>query len=98
MTQEVLKTKIDSLQQLTTGANVSAANRNFFILPNQVVKVSENLDAFIVGPYHQMRSAEKVDGKDPEVYRFYSIREIRETIAKLEELTKPVAPPPPAKK
>jgi hypothetical protein len=93
MTQDDLKLKIDSLQQLTTGKNISTANRNFFILPNQAVKITENVDAIIVGPYHQMRSAEKVDGKDPEVYRFYSIREIRETIGKLEVLTKPVAPP-----
>jgi hypothetical protein len=34
-----------------------------------------------------MRSAEKKDGEDPEVYRFYSIKEIRETIAKLQALT-----------
>jgi len=34
-----------------------------------------------------MRSAEKVDGKDPEIYRFYSIKEIREMIAKLQALT-----------
>jgi hypothetical protein len=92
MTQDDLKLKIDSLQQLTTGKNISAANRNFFILPNQAAKITENVDAIIVGPYHQMRSAEKVDGKDPEVYRFYSIREIRETIGKLEALTKPVVP------
>lgn len=92
VTQEELKSKIDSLQQLTAGKNISAANRNYFILPNQAVKITDNLDAFIVGPYHQMRSAEKVDGKEPEVYRFYSIREIRETISKLEALTRPTAP------
>jgi hypothetical protein len=45
-----------------------------------------------------MRSAEKVDGQAPEVYRFYSIREIRETIGKLEELTKPTTAAEPAKK
>jgi len=91
LTQDDLKLKIDSLQQLTTGKNISAANRNFMILPNQLVKITENIDAIIVGPYHQMRTAEKVDGKDPEVYRFYSIKEIRETIEKLEGLTKPVS-------
>ncbi len=92
LTQDDLKLKIDSLQQLTTGKNISAANRNFFILPNQLVKISDNIEAIIVGPYHQMRTAEKVDGVDPEVYRFYSIREIRETIGKLEALTKPTVP------
>ncbi len=90
LTQEVLKQKIDSLILLSEGKNVSAANRNFFILPNQATKISENNTAQVVGPYHQMRSAEMVDGKEPEVYRFYSIKEIREMIVKLQALT--VAP------
>ena len=90
ITQESLKQKIDSLLLLTAGKNVSAANRNYFILPNQAVKITGNVAAEIVGPYHQMRSAEMVDGKEPEIYRFYSIREIREMIAKLQALT--VAP------
>jgi hypothetical protein len=34
-----------------------------------------------------MRSAAKINGKDPEVYRFYSIKEVRETVGKLEALT-----------
>ncbi len=89
VTQEDLKHKIDSLQQIIIGKNVSAANRNFFILPSQVVKISDNLEATVVSPYHQMLSAEKVEGKDPEIYRFFSVKEVRETIAKLEALTKP---------
>ena len=89
VTQDDLKHKIDSLQQLIIGKNVNAANRNFFILPNQVVKISDNLESTVVSPYHQMLSAEKVEGKDPEIYRFFSVKEVRETIAKLEALTKP---------
>ena len=87
MSQDELKVKIDSLQQLVAAKNVSTASHNFFILPNQAVKITDNLDAIIVGPFHQMTTAEKVDGKAPEVYRFYSIREIRETITKLEGFT-----------
>jgi hypothetical protein len=87
MSQDELKLKIDSLQQLVVAKNVSAANHNFFILPNQAVKITDNIDAIIVGPFHQMTTAEKIDGKAPEVYRFYSIREIRETITKLEGFT-----------
>lgn len=90
MTQDELKVKIDSLYQLTTAKNISAANHNFFIVPNQAIKITDNLDAIIVGPFHQMTTAAKVDGKEPEVYRFYSIREIRETIQKLEGFTKVV--------
>ncbi|NCI47786.1 hypothetical protein [Sediminibacterium soli] len=87
MTQDELRHRIDSLHLLLEGKNVSAANRNFFLLPKTAVRVSENTDAEIVGPYHQMRSAAKVDGKEPEVYRFYSIKEVRETVGKLEGLT-----------
>jgi hypothetical protein len=45
------------------------------------------MDAFIVGPYHRMSSIEKTGDKEPEVYRFYSVKEVRETIGKLEKLT-----------
>lgn len=87
ITQEDLARRIDSLNLLVEGKNVSAANRNFFILPKSVVKLSDNVQAEVVGPYHQMSSAERKDGQDPEIYRFYSIKEIRETIAKLQALT-----------
>ena len=87
ITQEQLKHKIDSLQMLIENKNITPANRNFFILPKYAAKISDNMDAEVVGPYHQMRSAEKVNGKDPEIYRFYSIKEIREMIGKLQALT-----------
>ncbi|MDD2793211.1 MAG: hypothetical protein PHD73_08525 [Sediminibacterium sp.] len=94
ISQESLKQKIDSLILLSEGKNVSAANRNFFILPNQATKITDNANAQVVGPYHQMRSAEKVDGVDPEIYRFYSIKEIREMIVRLQALTVAPAPKP----
>jgi hypothetical protein len=87
MTQAFLKQSIDSLEHLIQGKNISAANRNYFILPMTAVKVTTNMDAFIVGPFHQMTSIEKVEGKQPEVYRFYSVKEIRETINNLVKLT-----------
>ena len=87
-TQEELKHGIDSLIQLTQGKNISAANRNFFVLPKTAVKISDNLDAFVVGPFHRMTSVEKDGDKVPEVYRFYSIQEIREIIDQLTALTK----------
>lgn len=87
MTQAFLKQSIDSLEQLIQGKNISATNRNFFILPMSAVKVTTNMDAFIVGPFHQMTSIEKLEDKEPEVYRFYSVKEIRETIKNLTALT-----------
>jgi len=87
MTQEELKHNIDSLQQMTEGKNTSAANRTFFIPPNTAVKITANTEATIVGPYHRMTSIEKKGNEKPEVYRFYSIKEVRETIDKLQKLT-----------
>lgn len=87
ITQEALRVKIDSLHNLVNNKNVGKATRNFYILPNSAVHLTDNFDAIVVGPFHQMRSAESKDGKAPEVYRFYSIKEIRETIAKLEGMT-----------
>lgn len=92
-TQDFIKQQLDSLQQLIANQNVSAANRNFFVLPNHAVKVTDNTDAFIVGPFHKMTSIAKQGDKEPEVYRFYMVSEIRETIAHLQEQT--TAPPSP---
>jgi hypothetical protein len=86
-TQEEVKLKIDSLQQLVENKNISAANKNFYILPNHAAKVTDNTDAIVVTPFHQMRAIEVKGDTKPEVYRFYSIKEIRETIEKLKELT-----------
>jgi len=88
MTQDELKHNIDSLQQMVENKNINAASRTFFILPNTSAKITSNTDAFIVGPYHRMTSIAKEGDKDPEVYRFYSIKEVRETIEKLTALTK----------
>jgi hypothetical protein len=89
MSQVELKHRIDSLQQLMEGRNVSEANKNFFILPKYAAHITSNTEAEVVGPYHQMRSAAKVDGKEPEIYRFWSIKEIREIVTKLQVLATP---------
>ena len=91
--RSLLKQQLDSLQKLIKDSNVSAANRNYFILPNHAVKVTDNTDAFIVGPFHQMTSIKKEGDKEPEVYRFYMVSEIRETIDHLKSVT--TAPPSP---
>jgi hypothetical protein len=88
--QSKMKHDLDSLRLLVDDKNVSDANRNFYILPNHAARISDNINAQVIGPYHRMTSAEKIDGKIPEIYRFYSIKEIRETIAKLEGLTAPI--------
>jgi hypothetical protein len=91
ISQEELKTKIDSLNKLTTGANVSPANHNFFILPNQLSKVTSNMDAKVFGPFNKIPSTIEADqnGKAPEIYKFYSNNELRQLIANLKKLTIP---------
>lgn len=89
VSQEELKLKIDSLVKLTTGSNVSNANHNFIVLPNQFVKVSSNIQAQVFGPFTKIPGtldADK-DGKAPEIYKFYTNNEMRELIARLKKMT-----------
>lgn len=89
MTQEELKVKIDSLVQLTTGTNVSAASHNYFIIPNQLTKVSTNTNARIFGPFTKIPGSLEADkdGKAPEVYKFYTNTEMRDLIVRLKKNT-----------
>lgn len=86
VSQDEIKQRIDSLEQLIVGKNVSAANRNFIVYPNTGVKLTNNPDAEVVAPFHQMTSVAVVEGKEAEVYRFYTTNEIREIIAKAKAL------------
>lgn len=83
LSQEDLKQKIDSLQKLLTGTNVSAANRNFLIRPNQLQLVTENVQARIIGPFQPIPATLDAgsDGKGPELYKFYTSGEMRDMIA-----------------
>jgi len=86
ISQEVLKQKLDSLQKLTRNENVSEANRNYFIVPGKMVKISSNTQGKVFGPYTPIPGAFDA-GSVPEVYKFYSIGEIREIIANLQKMT-----------
>jgi hypothetical protein len=90
ISQESLKAKIDSLQQLTAGTNVSAAKRNYLVAPNQIVKVSANSNARIYGPFRKVPDVIEpaTDGKELEIYKFSTNNEVRETIEKLTKMTK----------
>lgn len=91
ITQEMIQKSIDSLIALTEGKNISVANKNYYVLPFTAVKVTSNVNAFIVGPFHNITTLEKDGDKIPEVYRFFSIKEIREKIEKQKAMT--IAPP-----
>ncbi|HEY4206021.1 MAG TPA: hypothetical protein VGM31_04370 [Puia sp.] len=94
ITQDALKVKLDSLQKLVRNENVSAANRNFYILPNHIAKLSSVAEAKAFGPFTPIPAAFDA-GSVPEIYKFYSMKEMHETIDKLSGMTG--APPAPAK-
>ena len=88
MTQEELKTKVDSLTKLTTGSNVSPGGHSYIILPNQLVKISSNTEAKVFGPFTKIPGTlEADDGKTPELYKFYTNSEMRQLIANLKKMT-----------
>src|ERR1700744_4140490 len=51
ITQDALKLKLDSLQKLSMGQNVSEANQNYFIIPGRVVKITTETQAKVFGPF-----------------------------------------------
>lgn len=85
ISQEALTQKIDSLEQLMAGKNVTAANRNFCIAPMSIARVTENKTATIIGPYLKMPSSFE-GGKEYEIYKFSTNKEVAETISKLKQL------------
>jgi major membrane immunogen (membrane-anchored lipoprotein) len=86
ITQEALKQKLDSLQKLVQGQNVSDANRNYFIPPGKIVKISTQVQARVFGPFTTIPGSFDA-GSVPEVYKFYSIKELREIIANLQKMS-----------
>jgi hypothetical protein len=82
ITQDVLRKRVDSLNQLMTGANVNAANRNFFLPPGQIAKISTNTEAQVIGPYLRMPTSFE-GGKEHEIYKFYTNKEVVEIVQKI---------------
>jgi hypothetical protein len=87
ITQQELQLQLDSLNKLVKGENISAAAKNYFIPPGQVVKISNVTNAKIFGPYQPVPSAFDASSVS-EIYKFYSLSEEKEIIAKLTEMSK----------
>ncbi len=86
-TADQVKHTVDSLQQLTAGLNVSAAAKNYFIPPGKIVKISANTKAKVFGPYTTVPSGFDASTV-PELYKFYTTKEVREIIDKLSAIVK----------
>jgi hypothetical protein len=97
ITQEALKQKLDSLRKLVLDQNVSEANRNYFIVPGKMVKISSDPRAKVFGPFTTIPGSFDA-GSVPEIYKFYTVPEIREIIAKLQIMAGGESDNPPAGK
>ena len=85
ITQDRLKQKLDSLRKLVMDQNVSDANKNYFIAPGKMVRISSNPKGKVFGPFTTIPGAFDA-GSVPEIYKFYTISEIREIIGNLEKM------------
>jgi len=84
LSQDELKRDVDSLQKLLLNQNVSEANRNYFIAPGKMVKISANPDGKVFGPFVSIPGSFDA-GSVPELYKFYDISELREILANLQK-------------
>ncbi|HLY71437.1 MAG TPA: hypothetical protein VKR53_17000 [Puia sp.] len=85
LTTDQLKYAVDSLYQLTGGINIAPRNRNYFIPPGKVVKITDNIKAKIFPPYTTIPGGFDAT-ETPEVYKFYTNHEVREIIEKLTKM------------
>ena len=86
ITQDALKQKLDSLQKLVMDQNVSEANQNFFIVPGKAVRLTTEVNAKVFGPFTKVPASFDA-GSVPAIYKFYSMREIRQIVANLQKMT-----------
>lgn len=84
ISDQELKASIDSLQKLVADQNVSEANRNYFVAPGKMVRITSNTDAKVFGPYNTIPGAFDA-GSVPELYKFYTINQVRELIDHLKK-------------
>ena len=87
MTQDQLKANLDSLNKLIRNENVTPANKNYFIAPGKIARLTEFTKAKVFGPFTSIPSAFDA-GSVPEIYKFYNLSEVRDIIGKLTEMSK----------
>jgi hypothetical protein len=87
ITQEELNHRLDSLNQLVKGMNVSAQAKNYFIAPSKIEKISDNTNVKIFGPFTSIPNDFDA-GSVSEIYKFYNLSEVNTIIQKLTEMSK----------
>ncbi len=87
------KALADSLQQLLEGKNISAANYNYRVLPNELILVSANVEGVrLFPPYKEMYGTVEgpADGSAPEIYKFNATEEVKFELANYRNIYEPV--------
>ena len=84
ISQENLRVRIDSIQQLMSG-NASSEKKNFNIPPNRISKISSVKEVLVVGPYKKMPSSVQ-GGSSLEVFKVYTNKEMREIVGNLQKM------------
>jgi len=87
ITAEAMDHIIDSTQQLMTGANANDAKGPFFILPFNIKKISAAGNTKVIGSFKGIPYSNEADadGKIPDVIKFFSVKQKRETLKDLLE-------------
>jgi hypothetical protein len=89
ISNEQLEHIIDSTQQLIEGKNADD-KKTFFIVPGTVKKITANINAQLINPYKNIPYEVTVDkdGKAPEIYKFFTAKQKRESLNELLERMK----------
>jgi len=87
ITAEEMDHLIDSTQQLMQGLNANDAKNTFYILPMNIKKISVKNNTKVVGSYKGIpyKNEADSDGKLPDVIKFFSVKQKRETLKDLME-------------
>lgn len=85
MPQDVLKQKLDSLHKLIVGENVSPAAKNYFIAPGKIAWITAERKAKVFGPFVTI-PGDFDAASAPEIYKFYTNKEVREIIDNLSKM------------
>lgn len=85
ISQENLWERVDSLNQLMTGQNVSEAKRNYHLPPFTIRRITGNTNAQIIGPYRKIPGSFNPD-QEHEVYKFYTNKELVEIVENVKKM------------
>lgn len=81
------KAYIDSVKQVLTGANISAANKNYLINNGQIAKLNDDLaHTYVFAPFVGIGDVPAAsDGKPVKMFKFYSKDELQQRLQAVED-------------